>query len=526
MVQLIERSETAHRNSSAERGPESNRNLSDEAGNVDRRLSQGIDMMMNRTQLRKATFYLFVLTMLGSLILVGAPVRAQTLTQDDPDRIDKIAMINGQSFVGEIISETDDTVTMLVTISGISAEKTFNKSEIFDIRRDAVDRPTRGMTGGSMVNTAKSGLLNEANRIPDRPDPNDPRPVVFKIPLKGLIGWDVTKPNVERLWKEAVDVGADYVAFEFDCHEGHFDLEELRDMFEDIKTEARENEIDLVAWVKEARGTAVAYVLMFEDVVFYPDGWMGDAKQLDDLLKDNWKDPNVRAKMIAAWVGICRGMAIDGGHSSSLCEALIRPELHLWVKMKGEKPTFKTYLTDEDKSDPTIEVVDSSETESVKLEAKDARKFGVTKHGSARDMRTLMQQLDVREYIYYEGDSEKSIDNFMALRKRGVDDVNDLLQDIAMILEMPLDERGQIGQQITKWKKIVRILKACPPHMKAPYGFNAITGDAYGIMPLEQAEAAIQQLQQQMRAINKADRQGRQQRRSTGGSGGRNGGGG
>ena len=477
-------------------------------------------MMKNRDQLRKATFFFFILTMLGSLILAGNTVRAQDQTQNDPNKIDKITIINGQSFVGEIISETDDTVTMLVTISGISAEKTFNKSEISNIRRDAVVRPTRGMTGGSTVNAAASGLRNEANSIPDRPDPNDPRPVVFKIPLKGLIGWDVTKQNVERLWKEAVDVGADYVIFEFDCHEGHFDLEELRDMFEDIKTEARENEIHLVAWIKEARGTAVAYVLMFDDIVFYPDGWMGDAKQLDDLLKANWQDPNVRAKMIAAWVGICRGMAIDGGHSGSLCEALIRPELHLWVKMEGEKPTFKTYLTDEDKNDPTIEVVDSSEEESVKLEAKDAKKFGVTRHGSARDKRTLMQQLDVREYIYYEGDSEMSIENFLALRKRGVEDVNDLLQDIAMITQMPLDARGQIGQQITKWKKFVRILKACPPHMKAPYGINAITGDAYGIMPLEQAEAAIQQLQQQMRAINEAERQGRQQRRSTGGSGG------
>ena len=467
----------------------------------------------HRTRFLRSIMLIFVVLACAFLLTVPTTM-AQSANDSQPDKMDRITLADGHVFVGDILSETDETITMRVSIAGISALKTFMKKEVAGVEKDVLDRPDKDDA---------SATQSESKMPAGLPDPNDPRPVVYKIPIKGLIGWDVTKPVVEKLWKEALNAHAKYVIFEFDCHKGESDLQEMRDMFQDIKTEAKEHEIQLVAWVKEARGTSVAFVLLFHEIVFTPDGWMGDGQELDTLLKLNFSDEDVRAKMIAAWVGICKGMAISGGHDGALCDAMIRPELKLWVKRVGDKSTFMTFLTKKYEDDPSVEEVDDSEEEAYKLNADTAMKFIVSTKKPARDMRTLMARLGVREYNYYEGSSEKTIDNFMALRDRSWDDVGDLQQDIGLIDQMPIDQRGQIGRKIQKWKKIIHILKACPPNYKAPYGRTQ--NDKYGIMPLENAEFQLKQLQQQLRELNRSEQMGR-----SGGSGssgrGKGGGGG
>jgi len=468
----------------------------------------------HRTRVLHSIMLIFVVFACAFLLTVPTTI-AQTESGTQPDKMDRITLADGHVFVGDILSETDQTITMRVSIAGISALKTFVKKEVAGVEKDILDRPDKDKA---------SAARSETKMPAGFPDPNDPRPVVYKIPIKGLIGWDVTRPVVEKLWKEALDAHAKYVIFEFDCHKGESDLTEIRDMFQEIKAEAKEHEIKLVAWVKEARGTSVAFVLLFHEIIFAPDGWMGDGQELDTLLKLNFSDEDVRAKMISAWVGICKGMAISGGHDGALCDAMIRPELKLWVKMEGDQPTFMTFLSKKYEDDSPTEI-DSSEEEAFKLTVKDANHYGVATHSPARDLRTLMARLDdgIREYNYYEGSSEKTIDNFMALRDRSWDDVGDLMQDISLIDQMPIDQRNQIGRKIQKWKKIIHILKACPPNYKAPYGRTQ--DDKYGIMPLENAEFQLKQLQQQLRELNQSEQTGR-----SGGSGssgrGKGGGGG
>jgi len=452
-----------------------------------------------------------VLAFVITISLTSTAVTAQPATSGQSEKMDRITLEDGHTYIGDIVTETDETITMRVSIAGISAMKTFLMRDVAGVEKDVVTRPTK-----------KADTRGDAKLPEDYPDPNDTRPVVYKIPIKGLIGWDVTTKVVKKLWEEALQVHPKYVILEFDCHGGENELTDIRDMFQEMKTEANENEIKLVAWVKEARGTSVAFVLLFHEIIFTPDGWMGDGQELDTLLKLNYSDEDVRAKMISAWVGICKGMAISGDHNGALCDAMIRPELKLWVDMTGDVPFFMTFLSNKYK-DNAPDVVDDSEEEAFKLTVKDAKKYGVATASPARDIHSLMAQLRVREYNYYEGSAESTIDNFMALRERSWEDFDNLRQDIVLIDQMPIEEREKIGRKIQKWKKIIHILKACPPNYKAPY--YQTREDRYGIMSLENAEFQIKTLQQQLRDINNGNQSGRSGRGSSG-RGGKGGGGG
>src|SRR5690606_6770439 len=170
------------------------------------------------------------------------------------------------------------------------------------------------------------------------------------------------------------------------------------DFFEDIKREAKQKEIDLAVWISEARGVAVAYAMMFEQIYFRPTGWMGDGESFDKLLKDMYSDEDVQAKMISAWVSTCRGMAEEGGYSDLLCEAMIRPEVVLSLEWEGEDASFYQDTAHR-------WTVDGSTEEALQLWADDARRYAVAK-GVARTLDDLMFQLGYREYYHHEGKAE------------------------------------------------------------------------------------------------------------------------
>ena len=150
---------------------------------------------------------------------------------------------------------------------------------------------------------------------------DDKRRRVYVLPIRGEIGYDAHERLIQKMWNNAKDLGVQTLVLEFDCQNGMPDLEEYRDLLEEIKDEAADSEIQVVVWIKEALGAATAYALMFPDIYFYKDGVMGGGQSIDISLKLSFKDPQVQAKMISAWLGILRGMAEEGGHDAVLCEA-------------------------------------------------------------------------------------------------------------------------------------------------------------------------------------------------------------
>ncbi len=447
------------------------------------------------------------------------PLMAQD-TVDDPNKIDKVTLKSGQALVGEIIDESDDTITIKVMIAGISAVKILNKSDISVVRRDAVDRPTSGSRSSASIGSMSGTPSKEG-----RPNPDDPRPVVYKIPFKGLVGYDTTKRLTMKLWEEAIDVGADHVVFEFECYDGFYSLQDQMDLFEEIKRQAIEHDIQLIAWVNgEVRGAAVAMVLMFPDIVFHPQGWMGDGRLIDELLKQMWEDKQVQAKMIAAWVGHCRGMANDGGHDPKLCEAMIRPEPTLYVRMEGEDPVFYLDPNSETIAKQGLMPVDTSTNDAIRLDANMAKLYGVAPQ-TARDLKSLMRIRDVREYIYYEGKSTDQTENWTEFRDRSWDDIDNHMADVQAAPEHFDTARQILSNQLQHWRKVRSILKRCPPHTVPPFG-EIQDGTRYGKMPMYFVEEQISLLQRQIQDLNNGPGGGGGGGRRGPGSGGGGGGGG
>jgi len=367
------------------------------------------------------------------------------------DRHDRVTLADGRVFTGEIVEETDDAITMKVVFRGITTTQTWSKGDVLEVLHDVV--PVEGRDEAKPAGTA---ARDEA-----APGPDDH--VVYILPLRDIIGFDAFPRILRRLWAEATEAGADTVIIEFEAQGGSSDLEEFRDLLQDIKAEADENEIELVLWMKECLGPAVAYALMFEEIYFYPGAIMGGGESLDEALKESWDDPYVLAKMISAWVGICRGMAEEGGYDATLVEAMIRPELVLSYEMDGRTPRFYPDTT-------SGRPIDTSDEDTLWLDAEQAQQFGICKD-VVGSVDALMYELDHRDYVIYEGTAEELTEAWIDGWREANDEILPaMFQELEDIDGFDESEEWKLGSRLRIYKDMKRLIRRFPPIAKAPYG--------------------------------------------------------
>ena len=416
--------------------------------------------------------------------------------ENDESMLDEVTLANGRQFVGRIVEETADVVTMEIVRGKMKTKMTWPRKEILEIRHDTMPDPDGGAPGD-----VQAGGSDTPSAVTDSEEAADPRRVAYRIPVTEWFGMDAHSKIIKTLWNEALESGARTVVFEFDCfaalNDGSHDIEEYRDFFQDIKKEAGEKEIELVAWVKRSYGLAVAYTFMFETIYFQPDGEIGGGQIINDMLTEMFSDENVRAKMISAWVGICRGMAEDGGHSAVLCEAMIRPELFLSYDLHGDEPVF--YASDQGEKD-----LDLDKENAVVFDAEEAARFAISR-GTVGSMDDLMFRLGHREYRYEEGNAERLVENWNEGWKDAYYEVQQIRVDMADIdtLNEPVDRK--IALKIAKLNDIMAIIRKWPP---LAVFYNP-----------EQIRYEIDTLKKELRNINENERGG------GGGGGGGSGGG-
>lgn len=258
---------------------------------------------------------------------------------EQSDMLDQVTLLDGRQFSGNIVEETADAITMEVIKMGMRTKQTWARKDILEVQHDAV--PNTEVKQKTPANTEVKAASGKVLY-----DPADTRHSVYKVPVRGPVGTDAHMRIIQMIWDEAIAAHAKTIVLEFDCHQdfGQPDLQEYRDFFEKIKRDARSKEIHVVVWVKQATGVALAYALMFPEIYFQPDGEMGGGGAIAESLSAQFSDPSVRAKMISAWTGICRGMAEEGGHDQLLCEAMIRPEVVLSMDYEGDQPRFRRWV--------------------------------------------------------------------------------------------------------------------------------------------------------------------------------------
>ncbi len=392
-----------------------------------------------------------ILTGVCALALLCTTVAA--MAQDDTSMLDQVTLADGRQFTGRIIEETADFIKMEVVRLGMRTTQTWKRSEVLEVLRDAIPDPDAGKKEAEPEIKAAAGKVLY--------DPNDKRHTVYKVPVRGPIGLDAHTRIIRMIWNEAMEARANTIILEFDCEQplGMADIEEYRDFFEVLKREARSKETKVVVWVKKARGVALAYALMFPDIYFQPDGEMGGGADINEQLRQSFSDEAVRAKMISAWVGICRGMAEEGGYDALLCEAMIRPEVVLSMRYEGDKPVFQADTNGE----VVLDANNGPEPKNaLELSAKQANEYGIS-GGTHRTIDDLMFGLGYREYRYVEGNAEDFATKWSDGWKAALNEYRYIRADMDLIgtYNWPIDR--QIASRIAKLREVQRLMKKWPP---------------------------------------------------------------
>lgn len=424
------------------------------------------------------------------------PATAALAQDDEGAMFDRVTLADGRVFTGNIVEETDDSITMEIVQFGMRTKQTWKRSLVLEVLHDAVPDPDAGKKEEAKPEEIKGA----AGKV--LYDPNDTRHSVYKIPIHGPVGLDSHTRIIRMIWNEAMEARAKTIILEFECWQalGQADIEEYRNFFEELKREARSKEVKVVVWVKQASGVALAYALMFPDVYFQPDGEMGGGWVINEQLRQMFSDPAVRAKMISAWVGICRGMAEEGGHDALLCEAMIRPEMVLSMRYEGDHPVFQADTSGE----VVLDANAGEEPENtLELTAKEANEYGISR-GTYRTIDDLMFALGYREYRYVEGNAEDFAKKWADGWKDALKEYGYIRADMELIdtYNEPIERR--IAKRISKLREIQALMKKWPPL-------------ELFIDPL-QIHYEIDTLKKELRNINNQDRPG-------GGGGGTGGGG-
>lgn len=386
-----------------------------------------------------------------ALTLLCSSVAA--FAQDESDMLDQITLSDGRVFTGHILDESGDSITMEIVKMGMRTKQTWARADILEILHDTIPNTEEKKPEPEAAKTEVGGKVLY--------DPNDTRHAVYKVPIRGPVGLDSHTRIIRMIWDEALQARAKTIVLEFDCWQalGQADIEEYRDFFEDLKREAISKEIHVVVWVKQASGVALAYALMFPEIYFQPDGEMGGGWAINEQLSESFQDPAVRAKMISAWTGICRGMAEEGGHDQLLCTAMIRPEVVLSMDYAGDQPVFRDDLNGE----VILDANSGEEPENaLELTAKQANEFGISR-GTYRTIDDLMFKLGFREYRYVEGNADDWAEKWADGWKKALDEYRYIRADMDLIdsYNEPIDRK--IAKKIAKLREVQQLIKKWPP---------------------------------------------------------------
>jgi hypothetical protein len=355
---------------------------------------------------------------------LSMPSPAMAQAKDAGD--DVIVFKTGKTVKGKITDETATQVRIKVSIGGIAAETTYDKSDITSI--------THG-TSAAPATQPQPGTVASKDPLPSNPAGSDV-PRVYKIELTGLFGQDISQTPIRQAVKDAKKNNADYIIVVVDNdwslrRQGqmgeHGDEESQFEGFwraEDIDpvlTEEIEREWTkkpkVVFWIKKAMGGAAFLPLSCPTIYFHSEGKMGGIGHVEDTVKSG--DKVVKEKLIGARLGHVRGMANKGGYDARIVLAMARTEYVLSYRMVGGKPELlermpegpdEFLLTDDGQGsnqDTEEQLARGEGNDNLTLKADVAYKLGVSK-GTVDSYDDLMFQLGLaRNNVQIKGQSEQ-----------------------------------------------------------------------------------------------------------------------
>ncbi len=465
-----------------------------------------------------------------TIVALLTPTTSQALAQadDDQNTEDILYMADGRVLHGQIISETSNQVVFNITVNRsakLFAKMTFSMSEIDSIERDValdvkvdqtVTKKTRRSSSDSMDESDKRGFgrlraASDAENVPS----------FYMVPMKGQMGTDITSsiykelvPDILAQDPEVIIIvmnSADY-SDNFAAALGDIDIGEVSKLdFDEYKKIASVFHDDLkqyrqVVWVQDAVGIASTIALSWEELYMKPNARLGGMRMVLELSgADKWSDDDIRAKMMAAWMGSAKSLLEFGGYAYELADAMMYAPNKLSATFKGREVVWTMDELGEF-------IIDSDDKHTANFRADIAENLLIS-DGTPDTLDDLALLLGFREYRVIEEQGKKVVDGYRKDWRGAYSKAVTAWKDYGQYMGWANgeDTLRYLSKAKREIESIIKAMDRYPPvasRWQQEMGSNKF-----------QLEMLVEQLKQQIRDL-------RQRQRGGGGGAGRRGGGG
>ncbi len=286
-------------------------------------------------------------------------------------------------------------------------------------------------------------------------------PKVYVFPLTGQMGTDISpqlfdiivedikkqKPDIVVMQLKSADKDRnDYLQNDDRMEFGMPQVEQYRDMVKKVHEELPK--IPQIMWVEDSVGFATLIALGWPDLYMKSDARMSGLQGVAAIAQ-GWQDPDVAAKMLAAWTGIGKGILQQGGYRLELGDAMIFPEQTLSVNFDGRKVSWLLDTSG-------VWIVDSNKEVTAHFDATLAEDTGLA-DGIADSLDDLMFLLGYREFTQVES-GPKLAKQYVEDWRRAMDRCVEWMADAK---DVDASVAG-LGKAKTLYEKVLAAMKQFP----------------------------------------------------------------
>lgn len=404
----------------------------------------------------------------GEAVSVAGSLSAVTL--DDPTH--QLVLRDGRTIGVRIVEELENEILVEVVLNGISARRSYARSEILSIQA----------LGGDAVGG-------------DDVDAGEAEHRVYVANLVGDFGRDITATSMDRVMKDAAKSGANVVVLYLNSEwkQADFVLAERFDDFAEfdqffaaerflgtLQDDVRDTEVwpeapRVVFWVHRAMGGLAFLPMTTRDVFFTSDGQMGGIGNLDQLF-DNQKEAFFKKQQGLRRTAV-EGWLIEAGHNPIVGNAMMQRSLVLSYRIKNGKAEFLrnypetdpgggwTLLTDDgedDREDTDAQIVRKQGNDVLTLRAPTALTLGFSK-GTVDETEDLLFELGIFEdgVILNDEDGDgftDSADRVVAGWSNGLQETIRRYQRMSRDLQQ-LDGPNALSRRINMLQRIIALIR-------------------------------------------------------------------
>ncbi|HNB58805.1 MAG TPA: hypothetical protein PK308_00730 [Phycisphaerales bacterium] len=469
----------------------------------------------------------------GLCVLLAAPASyagpdPKTGDKKDEAKTDQVELIfrSGRTVKGTLIKENETSITVKVNVAGITAETTYQKSEILAINRN---QPADGSASKDDKKDEKKDDKKGDDDKANSPDSSAKGPVIYMVTFTGEFGRDVSSTPIKQLVADIKKVQPDILLCRFDMAFAHWgeespDYSPIAGQYDVLETARgiatyftddimRDPEFKkkprMVGWVKKALGGAAFLPFIFPELYYTSDAHHGGIGYLEHMF-DGRGDDRAREKQYSLRLGRAEGMAAIGGYSPLIIRAMSRADYVLSYRIEGGQVVYlenqmpsgpsEFLLTDDGKGenrDSMPDILRFKANDVLTLDAPTAERLGISK-GTCNKLDEVLLKLGIdREYKLVEGDSKKILSDWSEAVAKAEHDITNLLRQYTQV---QVREPGRYKERTEARGQRKRLLLAVKAQLDR-YG-EAINPRAIRGMPQDligQIDLVIYQIEQEQR---------------------------